>query len=883
MTDTAPGIETKYVFEQLEAGAIAITCTPRLSRHLLERFAVDKLNQDQKVWRTPHTYGWDEWLLAEWTKQARIHPDLGKTIILEDQQEAQLWESVIRRGLQRHTDVSLLQTSATARAAKQTWRLMHDWQIPLDYLAQTYVEDTQAFFDWASEFSALVRSNDWVCACQVASLLQQQAETGSWLPHGRFLLIGFDEWLPCQQSLLHTLEQAGCSTEKIAQPDINQHAEIFSCVDRRGEFEAAAEWSRHLLRSGEAGPIGIIVDDLRNHRNDVEVIFDQALHPTESLGFAEDRRRAFHVSLGRPLTEYTIVADALMLLKFMIGARSIDEVTRLLHSPFLSGGLAESSPRSTLDLWLRQRGWEQVTLQGLLKFADGKQLPVDHLRRVLRQAVRVEVKGSRAPSRWAEIFVEWLTLFGWPGERVLDSTEYQTVEAWREMLARFARLSMVTPELGCDQAINRLTYMTQRRVFQSRSEPAPVQIMGVLEASGMVFSHLWVTGASEDSWPATPLLDPFLPYEVQRKYQMPGAVAKHELARSAQTAKRIMGSAEQVVVSFPRRRDDQSLRLSPVFGDLPDSQGRIGPVDLTTYIQQAKPELEVVDADDGPAYDGSPLSGGVSIFKDQAACPFKGFTRHRLLAQARPPVEPGLTPAERGILIHDCMAEFWRETGNADKLKAMPDDELKKRLAEYVDHAAAKFSRYDKSAFHQAVMSIERDRVLTLLMEWLRVERARGGFEVREIEQKIRTDFSGLDVSVRIDRIDRLADGSRVVIDYKTGRDVSVEQWLGDRPDDPQLPLYLLSAADESNALAFAQIRKGESAFKGLTMSGDIAAGINEYEDWDGLLRDWKRVLTELAGQFNAGHARVDPKDGKVCQRCDFMSICRIFDAGQKE
>ncbi len=72
------------------------------------------------------------------------------------------------------------------------------------------------------------------------------------------------------------------------------------------------------------------------------------------------------------------------------------------------------------------------------------------------------------------------------------------------------------------------------------------------------------------------------------------------------------------------------------------------------------------------------------------------------------------------------------------------------------------------------------------------------------------------------DRSTRLADGSRMVIDYKTGIP-KLSQWFGDRPDEPQLPLYALAESDVA-AVAFAQIRKGDARFPGIAAeAGDGA------------------------------------------------------------
>jgi hypothetical protein len=45
---------------------------------------------------------------------------------------------------------------------------------------------------------------------------------------------------------------------------------------------------------------------------------------------------------------------------------------------------------------------------------------------------------------------------------------------------------------------------------------------------------------------------------------------------------------------------------------------------------------------------------------------------------------------------------------------------------------------------------------------------------------------------------------------------------------------------------------------------------------WPDLVERWQRAVTELAGRFAAGEARVDPKKSDTCGRCDVMSLCRL-------
>jgi hypothetical protein len=144
-----------------------------------------------------------------------------------------------------------------------------------------------------------------------------------------------------------------------------------------------------------------------------------------------------------------------------------------------------------------------------------------------------------------------------------------------------------------------------------------------------------------------------------------------------------------------------------------------------------------------------------------------------------------------------------------------------------------------------------------------------------------------LNLSFVPDRVDRLADGTHAVIDYKTGNP-SPGHWFGERPEEPQLPLYACFGAHEVAAVAFARLRANECEFKGVAAGDGIAPGIQpfapaeasrDFQSWDDLFEHWRRVLTKLAGDYRAGIAVVDPRDGTgTCRHCDAGPLCRIHE-----
>ncbi len=109
---------------------------------------------------------------------------------------------------------------------------------------------------------------------------------------------------------------------------------------------------------------------------------------------------------------------------------------------------------------------------------------------------------------------------------------------------------------------------------------------------------------------------------------------------------------------------------------------------------------------------------------------------------------------------------------------------------------------------------------------------------------------------------------------------VKFNGWDGDRPDEPQLPLYCATSDQPIAGAAFVLIRVGDLEFKGLAEPGIAPPGLKKMNmaiprTFAEQRAEWKRVLEKLADNFRAGHAQVDPKRG-ACDYCGLKALCRI-------
>jgi ATP-dependent helicase/nuclease subunit B len=127
------------------------------------------------------------------------------------------------------------------------------------------------------------------------------------------------------------------------------------------------------------------------------------------------------------------------------------------------------------------------------------------------------------------------------------------------------------------------------------------------------------------------------------------------------------------------------------------------------------------------------------------------------------------------------------------------------------------------------------------------------------------------------------------VIDYKSGY-VSPNSWELPRPEDVQLPLYAGFALDREReqlgGLVFAKVRTGDMEFAGrlfdpaATLSASLKAtsSLAKNKLTEDQLLGWRNCIQQLAKDFIAGRAEVNPRDPreKSCKRCGLQTLCRI-------
>ena len=837
---------TLELFAALERGATLVTGNARLARSCRRQFGARQLVRGRGAWLTPAILSWPAFVQSLTSAEAPL---------LTPVQEQALWESIVESSPESS---GLIQPRAAARLAGEAWRLVHEWRIPLagkkHLPAWESNPETVAFHGWARQFEFHTR---WLNRTDAARQCEARPLSGP----AELWLAGFDEFTPRQRELIAALERTGSTVVYHAPVPAGQNASLAGFPDAASEAEAAAAWCRARLAANPEAAIGVVVQDLETQRPAIERAFRLATPG------------AFHISLGPPLAARPMIAAALRLLEFGAGRVNWHTVSSLLLSPWVARFDEERNRRAAFEVYLRR--WRAADLEPASLARHGACPPF--ISRALWQveALRTAWPDEQSPAAWSVAFAALLDCFGWPGTEPIASQEFQVMEAWRASLSEFASTGLAFPALTRHRALDMLHGLAAAKRFEVESAGEPIQIMGVLEAAGSRFDHLWIAGLNDETWPARAKPNPFIPLALQRDGNVPHSSPARELAFASRVSGRLLESGGEVVVSYAQADAERELAPSPLFARLP----RWTPETLPPPTKPDIAEFETIeDSMAPPMAAGAMQTGGTRALETQAKCPFRAFAEMRLGARELGTPEPGLDPRERGGFLHAALEAFWKLFPSSAALRAAADEAIAEALEQSVDQALAQH-KTGGGALAEKLLALEKVRMTELLSSWIEFEKGRGvEFTVEEPEQERTVEIGGLTVQVRLDRLDKLANGSYALLDYKS-RAPHLADWNGERPESPQLPIYAVTAREPLSAVAFAQVRTGENLFRGYSTLEGSLPGLKPVEPAELAERiaEWQTVLDALGRGFRAGRAEVDPKNRfDTCQYCHLHALCRV-------
>jgi ATP-dependent helicase/nuclease subunit B len=260
-----------------------------------------------------------------------------------------------------------------------------------------------------------------------------------------------------------------------------------------------------------------------------------------------------------------------------------------------------------------------------------------------------------------------------------------------------------------------------------------------------------------------------------------------------------------------------------------------------------------------PLPDGSRLPVArlsASAYEDLRRCPYRFFALRQLRLQEADELDGELGKRDFGNWLHMVLKLFHEQLAQAGSLDAPGRLALLNACAEQVTQDM----RLSQTEFLPFAASWPRVRAGYL--DWLAEHEAHGAhFEQAEVSRQ--AGLGSVQLMGKIDRIDRQADGSTLVMDYKTENNQVTRDRVKQPQEDTQLAFY--AALLEDDTLAAAYVNVGERDGTHSHLQPDIVDLRDQLVE--GIAHDMARIA--------AGAPLPALGEEKACAFCAARGLCR--------
>lgn len=809
---------------------------------------------------------------------------------LSAKQADYLWYLVIQHV---YAHDKLFNKLKTTDHAIQAWKYLNDWLIeqPINHEGNA---NAILFLKWLKAYQSMrkqimVRNGLSNTPCiddyELGNFLINHTRATDYLKCHQIIYVGFDTLTPLFQRFLYLcslqgIESRAWSLETHFTDNTPTSVTTFSKAHTESQFQQVVFQIKSYCERFPQAQIGVICHDLQMQRARLKRLFDHTLlNDSQQKTSGHHTDKPYTISGGDGLAGITVIDHALRLLNLK-NTRAFEDFSILLASPYILGYKNHLNVRLAVEQQLRTQAFKEITLDQLPYFQALKKLDAPLHDRLIR-LIDTPFNVKQSWSQHFEQIVEMLHFFGWPGQS-LSSHDYQAVKQFYEILSELPQYNLIKSEITYHEALTWLNHLVREKQFQPESNAtARIHILGHLEASQLYFDHTWLVNMGEFQWPDMSAPNPYLPLGLQKMHHMPHATVERELEVTKSITKRMLSQAQSLTISFSHWYEQNQQKLSPLIQ-------MYLPSTVTSLSQDTDEIAEAVNVAIEPdclaelQHDHN-ISGGSELLKSMAQCPFRAQLKYRLNVEEYAFAKMPFNPLQKGIMVHRILYYFYNKIGCSQQLTQMTDQKINDWLTECIQKV---ISDYNPILFHyQPVLELEKERLYQLIRQWVDHELTRANpFKIAACEQKIDMTINGVTLTLKVDRVDHLACGSYVVIDYKTSGNLVIKNWFDQRVSEPQLPLYALYF--DADAIAYAQINANKISFHTLGCVPDIIKAnlpedINKttrgvFTSWQELKAHWRKTFQKHISDFKTGDIAIRP--GKHCNHCSFMEICRYDD-----
>ena len=390
---------------------------------------------------TPKIFPIDIFIQKLWELNARTGTsDCSFYRIISSEEESLIWESIIEAYSKSTPLLNITETSAIVSRSYQLTRQWISNKASDQELANGFVKrDTVIFSEWIREFKNSCQKNSLISLVDaiesLINLIDKQKIGG--LPE-QIVLVNFHDSPPLYQRLFNTLPNTIYESTSGFKDDVRENSRsLIKAQNIDQEVAECAKWATKISLDSPEAHIGILVPEKEIYRVKLERALYREMSPCNLYSDFSIQPVFNSSSTGIQLSESALIYDAFLILKLCNDEYPINDIVRLLQSPFIVF-------QNEYDSWhpeclalctsLRRLSVRTISYRELTRFLEGEEsifVSKMFLPRLVDQRTKLrDLRGKKSPIQWAHYFEEFLQDFGWPNNTA-KRTYHALINQWK--------------------------------------------------------------------------------------------------------------------------------------------------------------------------------------------------------------------------------------------------------------------------------------------------------------------------------------------------------------------------------------------------------------------------------------------------------------------
>jgi len=872
----------KISFENNTDNYLILTPNNRLSQYLFKSYSqYIQTNTKTKVWQSLNIFPLREYIKSIWQESADMGLLSNSCYLLSEFQKQILFEKLIDNNFSENLNLLNKKISTKIISA---YNLIKDYRVDLALLENYKYPEVDSFKAIIEQYIKHISLHaNFIDNYDFLKILMSfnTNQLNLTIKPKNIFLVGFDELSPLVNSFFNYLKSNNYNVNFI-NPDIKNNTKVnyknFKFKDRNSELDGIVDYSLNLIEQDNK-KLTIIVPNLTSVRNEIIKKFNAKFF----------NRQVWNISGGNFLIETPVVNSLLTLLEFVFNKKtSIETVQEILRRPFYINENEEYLGKAKVISILREFNYSnEISLFEFLKYT--KDLTPEFNQVIDNTVSSINYYKNNQlkyyPSEYSKIFIDLANALGWPGTiRDISSEEYQAIQSFQGALYEINKLDFILKKIDITEYFEILKNYLSTVEFQIEVNDPKINILGILEGAGLEFDNLWFMSLNSDLWPEEPSPNVFLPKELQQEFNMPHSSFDREFEFASKITKRIFNNSKNIITSFYEYENQKQVYPSSFIEDFNKEEY------IKTKVQNKlinnNNNIEKYEDYIAPKINRKFIKSAIYALNLQQQCPFRAFAETRLNANKFHEIKFGITPIDRGNLLHNVMEKIWinlKSKAGLIRLLEQPESEIKGFIIKIINSCLEKL--HLEKNLYQDLCNIEKKRLYKIIIKWLELESFRNDFHVKftELEQNVK--FENIYFTLRVDRIDsEFHNGieSKIIIDYKISPQ-NTSNWLNNI-SDIQMPMYylMLDQSDNNinyNGLLYSVINTKEQKFQGYVANNlDFGFEIKNI-DFSEYKQSWYEHIKTIATQYLNGVAIKAPLNvDTTCKNCHLKSLCRLYE-----